>query len=508
MPQLTDCRFDVSLEDTRKSGHPCAEHPTEWQRWCFDGVAEDPLTLGADQTVYFDGAGDAPQISLVGDSTLSAVRWYEDYGELEQFNFVMSAESCRRTIERSCMSREGYRADNVITAMRSLDGELGDVLVVMSGYNDPVWTIDEAIAGVVDEARGQRVGTVVWLSLRTSEDVDYTDPLRQSGTETFSEYNEQLVAAAASSDGVLQVADWATYSNGELEWFEADGVHLTPQGVDALTTFVADTVQQVLAGNNVSPAVAPWTVLAPGAEGERVSEVQRAVIAAGVEVAGGADGIYGDATTAAIEEYQRSNDLEVTGTVDLATARALGVYEEQSRDNVATAAPVTTTPGSPRSPDIRETTAPNPGNNRVPSWLLVTVAATLALTGAVIGRGRYVAARRSARRWARVHPSTSPGRTVADLRRADQCNVATRPEECQQPVGPTHLAAHDLCSSLVATWPTQIDVTINDLAPRPNSVEPPARAEMIAAIIEGEELAVEHERPIEDRSAGDTVEVT
>ena len=283
----------------------------------------------ADQTVYFDDAGNAPHISLIGDSTLTGVRWYADYGALERFNFVLSAESCRRTIEQSCISREGYRSANVITAMRTLDGELGEVLVVMSGYNDPVWTIDEAIAGVVDEARDQGVGHVVWLSLRTSDDVDYSDPQEQSSINTFREYNEQLFAAAAASGGYLQVADWATYSNGASGWFETDGVHLTPRGVDAVTTFIAGTVERVLAGENVSPAAAPWTVLVPGAEGELVSAVQDALIAAGVDVAGGADGVYGNDTMAAVAEYQRRNDgLQVTGAVDMATARSLGVYED------------------------------------------------------------------------------------------------------------------------------------------------------------------------------------
>ena len=74
----------------------------------------------ADQTVRFEGAGDAPHISLIGDSTLTGVRWYADYGDLRQFNFVLSAESCRRTVELSCVSREGYRSANVIAAMRAL----------------------------------------------------------------------------------------------------------------------------------------------------------------------------------------------------------------------------------------------------------------------------------------------------------------------------------------------------------------------------------------------------
>jgi peptidoglycan hydrolase-like protein with peptidoglycan-binding domain len=400
--------------------------------------------------VYFDGARDAPHISLIGDSTLTGVRWYADYGELERFNFVLSAESCRRTIEQSCISREGYRSANVVSAMRTLDGELGDVLVVMSGYNDPIWTIDEAIAAVVDEARSQGVGSVVWLSLRTSDDVNYSDPQEQSSINTFREYNEQLVAIAKVSDGYLQVADWATYSNGASEWFETDGVHLTAPGVDAVTTFIAGTVQRVLAGENVSPAAAPWTVLVPGAEGAIVAAVQQALIDVGVEVAGGADGVYGNDTMAAVAEYQRSNDLQVIGAVDVATARALGVYQDSTDETPATRAPATAGPRSVPSATVVDVGEPTGRDHaRVPSWLLITAAVIVVLAVAVVGRRRYVVAQRSARRRARVHPAMSPGRSVADMRRAGQYATATRPADQghdQQTAEPTANESADATS--------------------------------------------------------------
>jgi hypothetical protein len=428
-------------------------HPPRWRRAVTAfAVAAGILSVGgsgvrADQTVRFDGAGDAPHISLIGDSTLTGVRWYADYGELERFNFVLSAESCRRTIEQSCISREGYRSANVLSAMRTLDGELGDVLVVMSGYNDPVWTIDEAISGVVDEARAQGVDSVVWLSLRTSDDVNYSDPQEQSSINTFREYNEQLVATAKASDGYLQVADWATYSNGASEWFETDGVHLTARGVDAVTTFIAATVQRVLAGEDVSPAAAPWTVLVPGAEGEIVAAVQQALIAADVEVLGGADGVYGNDTMAAVAEYQRSNDtLLVTGAVDIATARALGVYQDAT-DETPTTAPATTVPRSALSATVRDAAGPTASDNeRTLPWILITATLIVAPAAVVVGRRRYVVAQRSARRRARVHPATSPGRSVADLRRAGEYATATRPADPQTTVltatKPTDATSH------------------------------------------------------------------
>jgi hypothetical protein len=396
------------------------------------------LTLGgrsvqADQTVSFDSADGAPHISIIGDSTLTGIRWYADYGALERFNFVLSAESCRRTIEQSCISREGYRSANVLTAMRTLEGDLGEVLVVMSGYNDPRWTIDEAIAGVTEEARGQGVERVVWLTLRTSPDVDYSDPQEQTSINTFREFNEQLIEAATSSDGDFQVADWATYSNGASSWFEADGVHLTPRGVDALTTFLAGTVERVLAGEDVSPAAAPWTVLVPGAEGEVVADVQAGLIRAGVEVAGGADGVYGNDTMAAVAEYQRAMGvLQVTGAVDAATARSLGVYQSSDDTTPATAPvpAVTAAPSAaidpPLNPAVSRDTDEKDERGADVRWIIAAVV-VVSLGAALVGRRRYVVSRRRARRWARVHPATSPHRSVADLRRSGEFPAAEVP---------------------------------------------------------------------------------
>jgi hypothetical protein len=55
---------------------------------------------------------------------------------------------------------------------------------------------------------------------------------------------------------------------------------------------------------------------------------------------------------------------------------------------------------------------------RTPVWALALALAAVAAVVAVVARRRIVVARRAARRWARVHPSTSPMRSVADLRRA------------------------------------------------------------------------------------------
>lgn len=392
-------------------------------------VAVGAGPVAADETVRHDAAGDAAHIGLIGDSTLAGVRWFGDYGALERFDFVFNAESCRRTIDRSCVSREGDRSRNVLATMQDLEGELGEVLVVMAGYNDPAESIEEAIEAVVDEARDQGVGHVVWLTLRTSSDVDYSDPQQQSGVDTFRAYNEALIAASAASDGYLQVADWATHSDGMDAWFAPDGVHLTARGVDALTSFIADAVDRVLAGEELTPAAPPWVLLLPGVEGEVVEEVQAALIAAGIDLPGGVDGVYGDATMIAVAEFQRRHGrLDVTGAVDGATAAALGVWTDPDAPPPSTtpvagagdAIGTVTRPGAAAESDTTafRVTVDAGGGTRV-AWLLAGASAVLAgFVVAVVAHRRRLVARRRARRWARVHPSTSPHRSVADLRRA------------------------------------------------------------------------------------------
>ncbi|MCB0968601.1 MAG: peptidoglycan-binding protein [Ilumatobacter sp.] len=388
-------------------------------------IAGSAGSVGADKTVRHDAAGEIGQVSLIGDSTLAGVRWYADYGSLRSFDFVLNAESCRRTVVASCISREGYRSATVVETIHTLGDELGEVLVVMSGYNDPADSIDDAITAVTDTARSYGVEHVVWLTLRSGADVDYSDPQEQSSTDTFRQYNERLIEAAAESGGFLQVADWATYSTGAGDWFEYDGVHLTPRGVDAVTTYISGILQRVLAGGDVSPAAAPWTILVPGAEGEVVAETQAALIEAGIDVPGGADGVYGNDTMVAVAAYQReAGDLQVTGAVDEATARSLGVYgeaeEEPAPTTVPTTEPAVVAPTAPAPTTVATQSSGVDTGSSVPTIAMIVLGVFAALVGAIVARRRYVVKRRRERRWARTHPATSPLRSVADDRRADR----------------------------------------------------------------------------------------
>jgi murein DD-endopeptidase MepM/ murein hydrolase activator NlpD len=61
----------------------------------------------------------------------------------------------------------------------------------------------------------------------------------------------------------------------------------------------------------------------PGAAGPAVTALQRQLIAVGARPKGGADGVYGAATIAAVKVFQRWMGLAPNGVVDSATAAAL-----------------------------------------------------------------------------------------------------------------------------------------------------------------------------------------
>ena len=76
-------------------------------------------------------------------------------------------------------------------------------------------------------------------------------------------------------------------------------------------------------GSSIS--VSAQVIMATGHSGDSVRALQNSLIAAGVAVAGGADGKYGPATAHAVAAYQTNMRLTPSGTVDTVTAQLLGL---------------------------------------------------------------------------------------------------------------------------------------------------------------------------------------
>jgi hypothetical protein len=271
-------------------------------------------------TVFYNGAGSAPHIGLIGDSTLAAVRLVRAYEPLRRYNFTFDAEECRRTTTTSC----GNGPENALTTLRRLRGQWGSVLVMMTGYNDPGMTFASSVDAIMTAARRQGIKVVIWLTMRTAEVVyprrDFT-----STSYGFDDNNRILLQMSRRYPGILQIANWAGHSADQPSWVASDGIHLTATGAAAVSTFIANQVDRVFAGAAITPP-APWQTLRRGSEGRKVAAAQRVLIRAGIRLPSGATGVYGRRTEAAVRTYQERKGIRVTGTVTRRTARVMGIY--------------------------------------------------------------------------------------------------------------------------------------------------------------------------------------
>jgi peptidoglycan hydrolase-like protein with peptidoglycan-binding domain len=103
----------------------------------------------------------------------------------------------------------------------------------------------------------------------------------------------------------------------------------------ALLVVAPLAVPWVAAAAPASPAAAPASAHAPAATGTivakkgdrtpQVKQLQTLLIAAGINVRGGADGIFGSGTEAAVKDYQGRRGLTVNGMADTPTATLLGM---------------------------------------------------------------------------------------------------------------------------------------------------------------------------------------
>jgi len=80
-------------------------------------------------------------------------------------------------------------------------------------------------------------------------------------------------------------------------------------------------------GTTSGQAATPRTLklTSPMLQGEDVRRVQEALLKAGLSVGDGADGIFGNATDAAIQQFQQKKELTVDGAVGTQTLQALGL---------------------------------------------------------------------------------------------------------------------------------------------------------------------------------------
>lgn len=120
--------------------------------------------------------------------------------------------------------------------------------------------------------------------------------------------------------------------------------------MDAFRAAIAAGGGAVPVGNPIPPS-APKGYVQHGDRGALVTELQQLLIAAGFGVgAAGADGIFGDATEAAVRSYQASRGLNVDGVAGAQTFGALRSGQGPAAPPAPPTGPIVIAPGVPAPP--------------------------------------------------------------------------------------------------------------------------------------------------------------
>ena len=139
--------------------------------------------------------------------------------------------SCERLVAPSCGSNPPPTS---LQQMQANAGQLGQVVVIMGGYDDA--EIGTGVDAIVAEAARQGVGTVLWLTYRTGD-------LTYQYASNYVGFNAVL-RAKAQQYGSMVLADWDAYSHNHPEWMTDDGVHVNSTGAFALANFILDQIDQ------------------------------------------------------------------------------------------------------------------------------------------------------------------------------------------------------------------------------------------------------------------------
>ncbi len=188
------------------------------------------------------------RVTLVGDSTAAAVRWYDEANNstdrydvmAEKYDTLLSVESCRRLVAVSCVGRNdpitGVRSTptSVLALMqKTLKGQLGEALVIMAGYDDT--SIVSAIDSIMAEAKYQGVSKVFWLNYRQT-------PGGYAYSQYYAAHNVALAMAKVRYPNLI-ILDWNGYSSSQSPatqalWFAPDQIHITAMGAIALSNYL------------------------------------------------------------------------------------------------------------------------------------------------------------------------------------------------------------------------------------------------------------------------------
>lgn len=187
------------------------------------------LLLGVAPLSSAHGAGTAPaegpRVTMFGDSIADSLNYVPDARTIlaDGIDLRLELAPCRKLVPIGC-AYMGGRPPSVLDLVKgSTLGQLGSIVVVAVGYNDPENNYETDMAQVVNALVDKGVGHVIWLTLR-----EQTDDYRKIN---------RTIQAQAPRWPELRVADWEAASRGK-NWFNPDGLHLNADGAIGMANLI------------------------------------------------------------------------------------------------------------------------------------------------------------------------------------------------------------------------------------------------------------------------------
>ena len=215
------------------------------------------LTLSASAGGSRGTAGSGPRVTMLGDSVAESLDYVPEARALlaKGIDLRLELAPCRKLVPPGC-AYQGGRPRSVLDLVQSSTlSQLGNIVVVDVGYNDPANNYETDMAPVVNALVERGVGHVIWVTMR-----EQTDDYRQINA---------VIRAQAPRWPQLRVADWEAASRGK-DWFNPDGLHLNAAGALGLATLIRPYILAACGSACPATAHAPKNTRRPVLRGTRV----------------------------------------------------------------------------------------------------------------------------------------------------------------------------------------------------------------------------------------------
>lgn len=193
-------------------------------------LAASVLALVAASPAAAAPAG-GPRVTFIGDSVAASLTFVPQARRVlgRGLDLRLDLKVCRRLVQPSC-TYQGVTPSTALQVVRSKGRSLGDVAVVMVGYNDYASQYRSGLDQMMRALRKARIDDVVWVTLgETRENYRLINGVIRKAEKRWRE---------------LTIADWASRSRGK-PWFAGDGLHLEPDGAMALARLIRGKVLAV-----------------------------------------------------------------------------------------------------------------------------------------------------------------------------------------------------------------------------------------------------------------------